>query len=185
MYVENRQNQTIMKALRNLFILTAGLCLAFSCDDDPGTGPEPNAFEAEFTVFNHSDLQDRRCGDPPYYYLTMKGNGTSNRLGNFTTSMNFCDNYETGYYWDLNGWFLDESGDTLYIKMTEGQILSNAGDNSDYYQFAFNDKYYFNGGTGKYRGASGDAMTNAFVHDDPNNWHTDFFSEGTLILPSN
>lgn len=177
-----------MKALTNLSFILSGifmitcLFLMFSCDDNDAEEPVITAFEAEFTVLNYSNLQDRRCGDPPYYYLSMKGNGTSDRLGNFTTSMNFCDNYETGYYWNLKGWFLSDNGDTLYFEMPEGQIVKNEGDNSDYYQMAFNDKYYFTGGTGKFNGATGEAMTNAFVHDDPNNWHADFFSTGTLIL---
>lgn len=40
----------------------------------------------------------------------------------------------------------------------------------------------FTGGTGRFEGASGEAMTNAFVHDGTDEWRTDFFPAGNLIL---
>ena len=96
--------------------------------------------------------------------------------------MTFCLNYENGSYWDAKCTFVAANGDELYAIIPTGQILTNEGDNSDYYQTHFNDNMYFDGGTGRFEGASGEAKTNAFVHDVPEDWHTDFFITGELIL---
>jgi len=141
-------------------------------------------FKADFTVWSFTDYTDRSCGEPPIFTLTMKGSGNISHMGKITTEFTFCCNVSNGAYWDTNCTFVAANGDELYAIIPSGQILPNEGDNSDYYQTYFNDKMIFTGGTGRFVGASGEAMTNAFVHDDvvPENWHTDFFSTGELIL---
>lgn len=142
-------------------------------------------FKADFTVYNHSDITDRSCGDMPIFFLTMQGEGNITQMGKITTTMTFCNNMDDGSYWGTTGWFVAANGDTLFFEIPEGQILPNDESNSDYYQAKFNDPMYFTGGTGKYEGASGMAMTKAYVHDVPEEWHTDFFSTGKLILVKN
>jgi hypothetical protein len=80
------------------------------------------------------------------------------------------------------GEFVTANGDVLYLEQPLGQILPNLGDDSDYYQTRFDDPVFFAGGTGRFEGASGGYTTNAFVHDGADEWRTDFFSTGTLIM---
>jgi hypothetical protein len=147
-------------------------------------------FKADFTVWDHSDFTDNPCaveGKPWIVFLTMIGEGNINHMGKITTVITFCCNGQTGEYWDTDVIFVAANGDELYATIQTGQILPNEGDNADYYQTYFNDQMIFNGGTGRFEGASGKAMTNAFVHDpDPEDtddvWHTDFFSTGEITL---
>jgi hypothetical protein len=139
-------------------------------------------FKADFTVRDHSDFTDVSCGEPPVFKLTMVGEGNINHMGQITAEMTFCCNTESGAYWDTNCKFVAANGDELYATIPIGQIVPNEGNNSDYYQTCFNDTMYFVGGTGRFEGAEGKAMSNAFVHDAPEDWHTDFFSTGQLVL---
>ena len=103
--------------------------------------------------------------------------------------MVFCANEgAVGPYGDGTGKFVAANGDELYFDLDYGIIVWNEGDDNAFYPTRFNDEVLFTGGTGRFEGASGSFMTNAFVHippdpTDPDDlWHTDFFSTGTLIL---
>jgi len=184
-----------MKTSIKLFIIVALISLAVGCNKTNDFVSDDSIelksakiqtvtvpFKANFTVKDYSDYTDGSCGPAPIYSLTMKGEGNINHMGSITTEMTFCCNTSNGFYWDTNCTFVAANGDELYATIPTGQILPNEGDNSDYYQTYFNDKMYFVGGTGRFEGASGEAMSNAYVHNDPENWHTDFFSNGELIL---
>ena len=190
-----------MKPL-NLFIKTCSflllIFLAFSCTkEDPIELNHFNSklkkdnnkpvlvsvpFKADFSVWDKSDYTDPSCGGYPVFVASMEGGGNTSHLGKMTVSMSFCVDITTGYYYDTVGTFVAANGDKLFIEIPEGQIIPNDEDNSSYYQTKFNDKMYFIGGTGRFEGASGEAMSNAYVHDGLDEWRTDFFSEGTLIL---
>ena len=139
-------------------------------------------FKARFSVWDHSDYTDMQCGGFPNFLLTMEGAGTATHLGKFTTRITFCVNVFTNEYWDTEGSLVAANGDELFIEIPTGQIVDNEGDDSDYYQTKFNDPALFVGGTGRFEGATGSWQTNAFVHDGTDEWRTDFFSTGTLIL---
>ena len=101
--------------------------------------------------------------------------------------MTFYFNIETGYCYNTQGSFFAANGDELRFVIAEGSAVPNNQYNSDYLQSKFNDRMEFDGGTGCFKGASGEAFTNAYVHDAvPNDeadiWHTEFFSEGNLVL---
>lgn len=184
-----------MKTLLKIIFLMAVISLFAGCNKTNDFVPDKELqlksahpitvevpFKANFTVKDYSDYTDRSCGPAPIYSLTMKGEGNINHMGNITTEMTFCCNTSNGSYWDTNCTFVAANGDELYATIPTGKILPNEGDNSDYYETYFNDKMNFTGGTGRFEGASGEAMSNAYVHNDPANWHTDFFSTGKLIL---
>ena len=195
-----------MKTIKRLFFLFAATSLLISCSksdealymDDPQDGNlksakvEPHTvsvpLKAHFSVWNHSDYTDPSCGGYPVFTITMEGNGQISHLGNMTTRMTFCNDVSNGLYWDTDIIFVAANGDELYASIPNGQVVPNDEDNSDYYQAKFNDPMYFTGGTGRFEGATGTAYTHAYVHDDadgpegPDEWRTDFFSEGTLIL---
>jgi len=139
-------------------------------------------FKADFSEWNESDYTDDRCGGYPNFFLTMIGYGNIAHLGNTDVTFTFCCDVSTGAYYDTNVIFVAANGDELYAEVPIGQIVPNEEDNSDYYQTRFNDPMYFVGGTGRFEDASGEAMTHAYVHDGADEWRTDFFSEGILIL---
>lgn len=193
-----------MRTLVNILFFAAIIGLLAGCDKTgelfENENPELKKaqvevtvpFKAEFTVTNHSDYSDRRCAteeNPNIFFLTMKGEGTATQLGKLSTCMTFCciAGPLPQYYYGGDGTFVAANGDELYFIIPEGWIVLNNEDNKDYYRARFNDEFEFAGGTGKFEGASGKWMTNAYVHngnpnDPEDNWHTDFFSEGTLTL---
>lgn len=144
-------------------------------------------FKADFTVWDKSDYTDISCGEPPVFNLTMEGCGTASHLGEMAARMTFCCNTETGYYYNTTGSLVAANGDELFISIPVGYIVPNEESNSDFYQQRFNDKIFFVGGTGRFKGATGSGWTHSYVHnpdaaitDDV--WHTDFFTRGTLTL---
>lgn len=176
-----------METIKRLLLLTTCISLLITCtpydifrDDDYVTVTIP--LEADFSVWNHTDWTDNRCGDYPNFFFTVEGDGQILNLGNITTRMTFCVNIDTGYYYDTVGSFVFDNGDKLFYEIPKGQIMPNEGDDSNYYQSIFDDLMIFTGGTGRFESASGDAMSNAFVHWGPDEWRTDFFSEGTLMI---
>jgi len=189
-----------MKTFKKLLFLFAAISLLISCsksddmflNDDPIEGNLKSArnepvmvsvpFKADLSVWDHSDYTDPSCGGFPVLFLTMEGSGNITHLGKMTTKMTFCNNTSTGYYYDTDVIFIAANGDELYASIPEGQIVPNEEDNSTYYVAKFNDPMYFTGGTGRFEGASGEALTNAYVHAGTDEWRTDFFSTGTLIL---
>lgn len=146
--------------------------------------------KADFSVWNKSDFTDTRCGEPPVYYLTMEGNGKMSHLGKITTVMTFCNNVVSGDYYDTEIVFVAANGDELYASVPVGKVIPNDEANASYYSKRFNDKMTFTGGTGRFEGASGRAMTNAYVHDPTDEyrkdgdeiWRTDFFSKGYITF---
>jgi len=189
-----------MKKLKALLFLFAGIGLLISCSksdeglpiDDPQESILKSAknepvmvsvpFKADFSVWDHSDYSDPSCGGYPVFLLTMVGDGNITHLGKMTTRMTFCCDVTTGYYYNTIGSFVAANGDELLFETPEGQIVPNDESNSAYYQTKFNDLVIFTGGTGRFEGASGSAYTNAYVHAGADEWRTDFFSTGTLIL---
>jgi hypothetical protein len=142
-------------------------------------------FKANFTVWGQKPEHD--CGDNKSVH--MQGNGTITHLGKMKTIMTFCSDGQ-GNYWNTDVVFISANGDELYASIPVGVIVPNEEDNAAHYSRRFNDEMYFVGGTGRFDGASGMAMTHAYVHYPSDEWqhkgdevwHTDFFSSGELIL---
>lgn len=193
-----------MKKLKKVLIAVACICMLaacskseeFSTDNLSGNNlkkakTEPKSvmvpFKAHFSVWDHSDYTDNSCGDYPNFFLTMLGNGNATHLGLLTTTMTFCCNIETGVYQNSLGNFVAANGDVIFFEIPIGYIIPNEGYNSEFYQTMFNDPMIITGGTGRFKDVSGNLMTNAYVHNgdgtDADQWRTDFFSTGTLILP--
>ncbi len=176
-----------MKTIKRFLLLTICVSMFTACtpydifiDDEYVTVTMP--FEADYSVWDHSDYTDNQCGGHPIYFLTMIGEGEILHLGHMTTTMTFCVDVSTGYYYGTVGSFVFDNGDELFFEVPEGQIFPNIGDDADYYQTRFDDDMFFTGGTGRFQTATGDATSNAFVHDGADEWRTDFFSEGTLMF---
>jgi len=191
-----------LKTYKIIFFFTAFVGLLAGCDTNgdflKNEIPELKKaqvvvsvpFKANFTVWAHSDYSDRSCGDIPVFHLTMIGEGVATHLGKSTVTMTFCCNSATGEYWDTYVIFIAADGDELYASIPIGYIVPNDEKNSNRYSSKFIDEMYFIGGTGRFEGASGKVMTNAYVHEPTDDyfhkgdevWHTDFFSKGTINL---
>jgi hypothetical protein len=117
---------------------------------------------------------------------TMGGGGNITHLGKMTTFMTFCVVNGTGEYsFSELGYFVAANGDSLYFNIPIGQVLPGA--DKEGYHAHFNDAIYFMSGTGRFKGATGKALTNAYVDadtdgDGPDEFRTDFFSEGTITM---
>ena len=191
-----------MKTLKKLLFLFVGLGLLTACeknnwgDDAPGNtlnkGPKHSVLvtvpvKAEFSVVPESGVPDDTY--PEYALkLTMVGEGTMSHLGKMTTRIVFwveAGMSPVGPYGYGTGSFVAANGDELHFVINDGLIIWNEMDNADFYLTRFNDEILVTGGTGRFEGASGCIMSNAFVHypaDESDYWHTDFFSYGSLIL---
>ena len=198
-----------MKTLTRIFFMMAVAGLFFACEKpndffeeeafglkmgNPGPVTVTVPFKSDFTVWNHSDYTYNPCaveGEPWIVFLTMIGEGVATHLGKLTVTMTFCCNGITGEYWNTDVIFVAANGDELYGSIPIGYIVENDEENSNRYGAKFNDPMYFTGGTGRFEGASGMVMTNAYVHDPRYDeyvhngdevWHTDFFSKGTITM---
>lgn len=188
-----------MKTIKALLIFIAGIFMLLTCTQADIFSDEDNLtttlrksndkvvlvtvpFKANFSVWDHSDYTDPSCGEG-WFNLTMEGYGNITHLGKMSTIMKFCLNPADGHYVAVDGTFVAANGDELYFEVIEGWVVPIDGGELLYYQTQFDDPINFLGGTGRFEGASGTATTNAFVHSIPaNEWRTDFFSQGTLIL---
>lgn len=143
-------------------------------------------FKAHFSVWRATAPGEGEACDEGLFRENMAGGGEMTHLGEMTTSMSFCVNgSDFSYAFTDVGTFVAANGDELYFSVPTGQIFPYTGDDP-FYNLAFNDEMIFMGGTGRFEGATGTAMTNAFVHmgsgDESDPFRTDFFSEGTLTL---
>jgi len=193
-----------MKNLKLVLLLVTGFCLLTACeknvhywgDDSPGNtlknGPETSLLitvplKGDFTVVPEAMMPDETYEEYGFK-LIMAGDGTMSHLGKMTTRMIFwAEGGPVGPYGYGSGTFVAANGDELYFEFDEGLIVWNEKENADFYLTRFNDPIQFSGGTGRFEGATGSMMSNAFVHyPDPNVegdfWHTDFFSYGTLTM---
>jgi len=189
-----------MKTIKGFLIYILSICVLIACtktdqpflvDDSVGVTLKKGMntpvlvnvpFKTDLSVWDMSDYADTRCGGYPVFFLTMEGYGTATHLGKLTTIMTFCCDVTTGAYYNTAGTFVAANGDELFFEIPNGQIIPNDEDNSSYYQTKFDDLMIFTGGTGRFAGATGEAMSNAYVHDGEDEWRTDFFSKGTLTL---
>ncbi len=190
-----------MKTLKKLLFLFVAIGLLAACekndwgDETPGKNLKKSAkhsalvtvpIKANFSVVPESGVLDDTY--PEYgLKLTMVGEGTMSHLGKMTTRMVFwseLSNTPVGPYGHGTGSFVAANGDALFFVINDGLIIWNEMDNADFYLTRFNDEILITGGTGRFEGASGIIMSNAFVHfpaDENDYWHTDFFSYGTLV----
>ncbi|RED47926.1 hypothetical protein [Seonamhaeicola aphaedonensis] len=153
-------------------------------------------FKASFTVWRAEAPGSQTCDAGSFSEtMVMKGNGEMTHLGELQgLFMRFCTAPTPEVFFPVNysfietGKFVAANGDELHCVIESGQIWPYTGNNPKY-QLHFNDEILFIGGTGRFKGASGWAKTNAYVHpgttdnegEDP--FYTDFFiEEGELII---
>ncbi|WP_370480025.1 hypothetical protein [Tamlana flava] len=202
-----------MKTIKILGLALLSLFLYTSCEDttdefnseqnlfeennltSKSTNKKELPFKATFTVWRAEAPGSQPCDAGFSETMIMKGNGEMTHLGQLQELfMRFCSAptpeviFPVNYSFIETGKFVAANGDELHCIIESGQIWPYSGDNP-LYQLYFNDDILFIGGTGRFKGASGWAKTNAYVHpgttdnegEDP--FYTDFFiNEGELII---
>jgi hypothetical protein len=156
-------------------------------------------FKARFhtiRTYLNGDLQDCNldiyevvtCSEDPFLAFNLQcGGGNGTHLGKFSTVMSFCGDNATFAYNNGTGVFIAANGDELNFRIEEGQVYPYE---HPLYEFQFQDAFVFDGGTGRFEGATGGGYTNSFVDlfddaDPPNfipNHQTDHVWTGTLSL---
>lgn len=142
-------------------------------------GAVATPFRARFTTDLAGLAPDAACGAGPFVFRnTQVGSGQATHLGRFQTQMSFCvdvadlfDNNppddpmgqlvdgESIPYWDGAGTLTAANGDELRIAIA-GEILPSTDPEFD---FEFADPFTFEGGTGRFEGATGGGTTLSFV----------------------
>ncbi|MCK0148132.1 hypothetical protein MWU78_20970 [Arenibacter sp. F26102] len=177
-----------MKTFNIYFIVASMTLFLWSCEKYVKVrGPIP--FQFEFTTYGGPIEGDMSCGEPPIFMIRQEGAGKKNLiLGEFTFVGQFCNNLDTGEYGLHDyfaeeglsaafGYFMAENGDRLNISPVKGQILPSTKEG---YDLMFQDPFMFEGGTGRFEGATGSGMTDSYV--DLQEGRTDHVWTGTLIL---
>lgn len=194
-----------MKTLKFFIITFLSLTLFISCSNEDflqeesidnlnvsARGPQSIPFKADFfTKRNYDNVGVGFCTEDPYLDFNHQvGEGKATHLGNIDVTMSFCGagfDYKNG-----TGVFVAANGDELYIKVpSEGEIGHVILDfeNLQPYEAYFQDPFSFDGGTGRFVGATGGGMTNSFVDlfNDEGEFifehRTDHIWTGKLLLP--
>lgn len=151
-------------------------------------------FSAKFVTKAGPDAFKEMCSSnsqTDFWGLDQQiGGGNATHLGKFTTDMTFCfhvvlgeagPDFENGFgeVIDGQGYFEAANGDRLFLSLPTGKVNPSQVPG---YIFEFDDTYYFNGGTGRFKGASGQYSGHGLVREDGTG--TDHLWEGTLILPN-
>ena len=202
-----------MKTLKNLCVTILCLVLLGACEESleepsfadeqqiaieegkPGMRTIP--FKAKFyTIRSYDDeaagtLKCAENNDDYTAFNLQVGGGNATHLGKFTTTIWFCGSgldYKNG-----EGVFIAANGDKLYFyapspgEVGEVKLFPNPSPNPPYEAY-FMDPFSFNGGTGRFEGASGGGYTDSLVdlYDDDGNYipehRTDHKFVGTLTL---
>lgn len=157
-----------------------------------GAGLVSIPFKSDFyTKRDYSNTGDGFCTEDPFLAFNYQvGGGNGTHLGKFVVTMGFCGDaldYKNG-----TGVFTAANGDELYVKIpSEGEVGHVIPFVHPLYEAYFQDPFSFNGGTGRFKDATGGGWTNSFVDlfDDEGNFipehRTDHEWTGTLILPRN
>lgn len=148
----------IFNLYRNLIGLSLIIVL-FSCEDDEPIS-ETVDFEADFFTVLVSFEEDAGCTAPRNFLNTQQGNGTASLVGDFTTQLTFCVNPATFEYENVQGSFVAENGDELFIT-GGGQVVPT---NKEGYDLEFKDPFTIAGGTGRFEGAMGNGFTESYVN---------------------
>ena len=167
-----------MKTVKKLFLATTSLCFILSCSKEAN-----KTFEAEFTgeyinVFTGDSVVN--CNEKYTCRVVVNYKGTSELLGDFTGTFNFCacgpnDEYDA----DLSK-MIFAKGDTLFVSCKGTVVGGKLPDHPDYVTSYWRDDFVILGGTGRFEGASGSGKTDDYNSSQDTNSHHHW--KGTITL---
>jgi len=182
-----------MKTLKNIILLTAVICLTFSCSKYEGDEmnvslkkgkAEPTTvtvpFKADF-VGNYTYAgPEASCGEWNaeggilWGMVINEGGGTGTHLGKFTHYFEFCCEFLSGIYPGnhMVAYFTAANGDILFVSCAGLVIEGRAPDHPEFVVSYFRDPFVILGGTGRFEGATGSGMTDDYNSSlDPYSHH--------------
>jgi hypothetical protein len=162
------------KYMISLITCVSILWITSGCEKGPHFKTLP--FKAEFFTILQSFEEDGGCTPPRNYLNTQAGDGTATHLGGFSTTLTFCVNPATFEYENVQGSFVAENGDEIFVT-GYGQVLPSTEPG---YDLEFQDPFEIIGGTGKFAGATGSGTTNSFVNLTTQ--QTDHVWTGTITI---
>ena len=199
-----------MKTLKLLFVVLLSILIYSACQKTPddslaaknklqenneilnarAPGQIAIPFKADFYTIKSDSVNAEICDQDPFLSFNYQvGEGNATHLGKCTVTLFFCGDNSTFTYMNGEGSFVAANGDELYFFIPSPDSIGQVTPyDHPLYEFQFQDPFTFNGGTGRFEGASGGGYTNSFVNlfEDgvylPNH-QTDHEWTGTLILP--
>jgi len=170
-----------MKAPKNLFLFMATLCLTlfFLNCKGPRNSPKTTTvpFKADFignyTHAGPDTFPNPKCvGALSFWRAIVDGNGTGTPLGNFTVHFDFCGD-SLSNYGNAYAYMVGADCDTLFVSCA-GRVIEGRMDSHPSYVISYwKDPFKISGGTGKFKGATGEGTTNDYnSSEDPNSHHS-------------
>ena len=164
----------------NLITLAVSLCVLVAFSNCNRT--ETLQFDADFTgVYTAVNPDSVACGPGPWMHITVDCSGAEATLGKFTTHFEFCAD-DQGYYpgKQMVAYMIAENGDSLFVscagQVIEGRMEDHPGHVVSYWR----DPFDILGGSGKFKGATGEGMTDDFNSSEDQNSHHHW--KGTMTL---
>lgn len=173
-----------MKTLKNFIYVAAGIFLLMTCSksdeflNDDSSGNMLKSTDKTVTVpfkvdylgnYTFVDV-DGTCGTG-YLHVIVDGQGTGTHLGNSTVHFDFCV-YDNGYYGPTVSQMVAANGDILYVSC-QGQVIDGRlDDHPSYVTSYWRDPFVILGGTGRFKGATGEGLTDDYnSSEDPYSHH--------------
>jgi hypothetical protein len=170
----------LMKTLEKMLLFTAALCLFLSLINCKGTKNSPEMITIPFTadfIGNYTfagpdTLPNPKCADPfTAWRAIVDGKGTGTELGDFSMHFDFCGD-SLSHYGNTYAFMVGDQGDTLFVSCAGQVIDGKLAEHPGYVISYWRDPFEILGGTGKFRGATGNGKTDDYnSSEDPNSHH--------------
>lgn len=176
-----------MKTLLKIFLMIAVISLVAGCTKDNDYTPSQLndneirkvtlPFEADFYTVKAEDGNDLPCNgsEKESTWLTAHqiGEGSGIHLDEFSVDLTYC--YYTGAdkpgkYIDANFVFIAENGDELYAIIREGLVTYFDEPDENGNIAVYNDLLEFTGGTGQFKGVSGEGYLDSYLASPGLRW---------------
>jgi len=176
-----------MNKSKNLLIFATAIfmtILVFNCNRQKAPKMLTQPFKAECTgeykYFGPDTFPDAKCtGSLSLWRAIVDAQGTGAPLGDFTVHFDFCGD-SLSNYGNLYAYIIDNDSDTLFIN-SSGRVFDGRLDEHPAFVTSYwRDTVKFVGGTGKFKGATGIAITDDYnSSEDPYSHHR---WEGTIAM---
>ena len=167
-----------MKNLKKILFFIVGIGLMISCLEDPDWGylsmkdnypiivtlPVDASFSCNY-LETFVDLN--LCGSSPMMRVLAEGSGTGVSLGDFTIYWDYCCDIETCCFnnsGSIVATLVAANGDELFISSWGIMSLPDESDPPDIIK-KWDAPVLFKGGTGLYKGASGEGIFNGQIYN--------------------
>ncbi len=164
----------------NLITLAVSLCALVAFSNCNRT--ETVAFDADFTgVYTAVYPDSLVCGPGPSMQIIVDCTGKETTLGKFTTHFEFCSDGKGNYPGKrMVAYMIAENGDSLFVRCAGQVIAGRVEDHPGHVVSYWRDPFEILGGSGKFKGATGEGMTDDFNSSEDQNSHHHW--KGTMTL---